>query len=47
MRGTGRAAFTAFLLLFVGTLNIFYGMGDVHSVTRTSTPAKRGWSSKT
>src|SRR5437588_10495231 len=27
MRGTGRAAFTAFLLLFVGTLNIFYGIG--------------------
>ena len=33
MRGTGRAAFTAFLLLFVGTLNIFYGigaLGDAH-----------------
>ena len=33
MRGTGRAAFTAFLLLFVGTLNIFYGIGalaDAH-----------------
>ena len=27
MRGTGRAAFTAFLLLFVGTVNIFYGIG--------------------
>ena len=27
MRGTGRAAFTAFLLLFVGVLNIFYGIG--------------------
>jgi hypothetical protein len=27
MRGAGRAAFTAFLLLFVGTLNIFYGIG--------------------
>ena len=27
MRGTGRAMFTAFLLLFVGTLNIFYGIG--------------------
>ena len=27
MRGTGRAAFTASLLLFVGTLNIFYGIG--------------------
>ena len=33
MRGSGRAAFTAFLLLFVGTLNIFYGigaLGDAH-----------------
>src|SRR5436305_3430665 len=33
MRGTGRVAFTAFLLLFVGTLNIFYGigaLGDAH-----------------
>ena len=33
MRGTGRASFTAFLLLFVGTLNIFYGigaLGDAH-----------------
>ena len=33
MRGTGRAVFTAFLLLFVGTLNIFYGIGalsDAH-----------------
>jgi hypothetical protein len=27
MRGTGRATFTALLLLFVGTLNIFYGIG--------------------
>jgi hypothetical protein len=27
IRGTGRAAFTAILLLFVGTLNIFYGIG--------------------
>jgi hypothetical protein len=27
MRGTGRAIFTASLLLFVGTLNIFYGIG--------------------
>ena len=27
MRGTGRAAFIAFLLLFVGALNIFYGIG--------------------
>jgi hypothetical protein len=33
MRGTGRAVFTASLLLFVGTLNIFYGIGalsDAH-----------------
>jgi hypothetical protein len=27
MRGTGRAVFTASLLLFVGTLNLFYGIG--------------------
>jgi hypothetical protein len=27
MRGTGRAVFIATLLLFVGTLNIFYGIG--------------------
>ena len=27
MRGTGRAGFTASLLLLVGTLNIFYGIG--------------------
>jgi hypothetical protein len=27
MRGTGRAAFAATLLVFVGTLNIFYGIG--------------------
>jgi hypothetical protein len=27
MRGTGRAVFTATLLLLVGTLNIFYGIG--------------------
>jgi hypothetical protein len=27
MRGTGRAVFTASLLLLVGTLNIFYGIG--------------------
>jgi hypothetical protein len=33
MRGSGRAVFTAVLLLFVGTLNIFYGigaLGDAH-----------------
>ena len=33
MRGTGRAVFAASLLLFVGTLNIFYGigaLGDAH-----------------
>jgi hypothetical protein len=33
MRGTGRAIFTASLLLFLGTLNIFYGigaLGDAH-----------------
>ena len=27
MRGSGRAAFVGFLLLFVGVLNIFYGIG--------------------
>ena len=27
MRGTGRAAFAAFLLLLAGTLNIIYGIG--------------------
>ena len=27
MRGTGRAVFTAFLLMFVGVLNLFYGIG--------------------
>ena len=33
MRGTGRAIFVASLLLFVGVLNIFYGIGalsDAH-----------------
>ena len=33
MRGTGRAVFAATLLLFVGTLNIIYGigaLGDAH-----------------
>ena len=33
MRGTGRAVFIASLLLFVGTLNLFYGigaLGDAH-----------------
>lgn len=33
MRGSGRAVFAASLLLFVGTLNIFYGigaLGDAH-----------------
>ena len=33
MRGTGRVVFIASLLLFVGTLNIFYGIGalsDAH-----------------
>ena len=34
MRGTGRAAFTAFLLLFVGTLNIFYGIGGTQRRAR-------------
>jgi hypothetical protein len=27
MRGAGRVVFTAFLLLFVGTINIIYGIG--------------------
>ena len=27
MRGAGRAAFAAFLLLLAGTLNIIYGIG--------------------
>ena len=29
MRGTGRAAFVAALLLIVGTLNIIYGIGSI------------------
>lgn len=35
MRGTGRAAFVAALLLIVGTLNVIYGIasvGDAHAV---------------
>ena len=31
MRGTGRAAFAAVLLLIVGTLNIVYGIGALDS----------------
>ena len=31
MRGTGRAAFAATLLLIVGTLNIIYGIGALDS----------------
>ena len=31
MRGTGRAAFAAILLLIVGTLNIIYGIGALDS----------------
>lgn len=30
MRGTGRAVFAASLLLLVGTLNIFYGIGALN-----------------
>jgi hypothetical protein len=31
MRGTGRAAFAAILLLIAGTLNIIYGIGSLDS----------------
>ena len=33
MRGSGRAAFVAALLLIVGTLNIIYGIGSVGDAT--------------
>jgi len=33
MRGSGRAAFVATLLLIVGTLNIIYGIGSVSDAT--------------
>ena len=33
MRGTGRAAFVATLLLIVGTLNIIYGIGSISDAT--------------
>ena len=33
MRGSGRAAFVAALLLIVGTLNIIYGIGSVSDAT--------------
>lgn len=40
MRGVGRAAFVAILLLIAGTLNVIYGIGaisDAHFYTTTGT----------
>ena len=34
MRGAGRAAFAAFLLLLAGTLNIIYGIGALDDANR-------------